>query len=84
MGGGRQTGELTCVVDEHVQSVLRVQEVFSELSHRVHRGQVQVSDHHVTVSRRPADLLRRLLRSGQVPARHHQPGACGSQINHTI
>lgn len=81
--GDGWTGELTCVVDEDVQSVLSVQEVLGELSDRVKGGEVQVPDHHVTVSCRVPYVLRRLLRPRQVPARHNHPGPCGEQIKHT-
>lgn len=65
---------LTCIVDEEVQPVFGVQEVLGKLSDRVQRGQVQVSHHHVTISRRPPDLRRRPLSPGQVSARHDDAG----------
>lgn len=58
----------TCVVDEDVQTLLVLLDVFGQVSDRLQWGQVQFLHHHIAIPAALPDLLRCAVGFGHVSA----------------
>lgn len=71
---------LTCIIDENIQSLFTCEDVLGQLSYRLQRCQVQLFDNHIVISAHLPHILRSFICSVHVSTGQNYPCTCTTAV----